>query len=194
MLLQISPSNDFNTSQLFCIGLLLCMGIGVIVLFWERFWVMGQATKIPNKLLNNIAPLLKSANTKSALELCEKNNTPCAKNLSIGIALLGRPLREMQEAMQQDAQLEIGHWEARLGYLILLAELCPAIGTLMALMQLTPNYTNVYANALPFLWLGWGFGLMANVAYNILIIKVGQGKYALEKTLQLWTTFLQSKN
>jgi biopolymer transport protein ExbB len=171
--------------------LLPCVAVLILFLFWEKFWALANGTRLPTKLLENIKPLIRIGDKATSLQLCNNHKTPSAKLLAVGVGKLGKPFREIHDTLQQAIQLQMNEYAQRLGYLMLLAEITPAIGLFIALMQ--TQFLSMpfqFAHLLP-LWLGWIWGFLANIGYNVLVMRLHAIKYALDKTMHLWLMFLQ---
>jgi|GEM_PF-2830420 len=171
--------------------LLPCLMIAALYLFWEKLLALSSATHLPTKLLENIKPLIRIGDKATSIKLCNNHRTPAAKLLATGVSKLGKPFKEIYDTMQQATLLQMNELENRLGYLILFSEILPAFGLLLVLIQ--TQFLSLpfqFAHLLP-LWLGWAFGFLGNVGYNILVMRLRATKHTLDKTMQLWLMFLQ---
>lgn len=194
MLLQIQNTLSWYEAlrlQSWGFWLLLCLAVLLLYVFWERFWALANGTNLPTKLLENIKPLIRVGDKATSLKLCKNHRSPSARLLAVGVGKLGKPFREIQDTMQQEALLYIQVYEQRLGYLILLSEFMPAFGLSLVLIQ--TQFLSVpfqFVQLLP-LWVGWLLGFLGNIGYNILVMRIRATKHTLDKTIHLWLGFLQ---
>lgn len=194
MLLKITSTFSWDEAlqvQSWGFWLLLMGGIVLLYVFWERFWILYNGTTLPTKLLENIKPLIRIGDKATSLQLCKNHQNPSAKLLAVGVGKLGKPLKEMQDALAQEAQLLLNEYEKKMAYLVLFAEILPVLGLLVTLMQ-TQFFTLPFqfVHLLPF-WLGWILGFVGNIGYNILIMRIRATKHTLDKITHLWLMFLQ---
>ena len=183
--------DEILSLQMWGFWLLPCLAVLMLYLFWEKFWNLYAATRLPAKLLENIKPLIRIADKNTALQLCANHKTPAAKLLALGIEKLGKPFREIHDTLQKQAQIQVQEYERRMGYLILLAEIAPALGFCITLLQ--THFFSMpfqFAHLLP-LWLGWFLGLLGNIGYNVLVMRLRATRHTLDKTMHLWLMFLQ---
>lgn len=194
MLLQIQNTLSWYEAlrlQSWGFWLLLSMAVLILYIFWERFWKLYNATNLPAKLLENIKPLIRIGDKATSLKLCKNHHSPSARLLAVGVGKLGKPFREIQDTMQQEALLYIQVYEQRLGYLILLSEIAPAFGLCLVLIQTQFLSIPFQFVQLLSLWVGWLLGFLGNIGYNILVMRIRATKHTLDKTIHLWLGFLQ---
>lgn len=194
MLLQTTSVMSWDEAmrlQSWGFWLLVIGGIGLLYVFWERFWVLYSGSTLPTKLLENIKPLIRVGDKSTSIQLCNNHTAPSAKILALGVGKLGKPLKEMQDTLQQEAQIILNEYEQKIGYLVLMTELMPVLGLLVVLVQ--TQFFSIpfqFVHLLPF-WLGWFLGFLGSMGYNILVMRIRATKHTLDKTIQLWISFLQ---
>lgn len=105
--------------------LLLFFTIYVII---ERALYMNKATKEDNALLNDVRYQLNSGRIEAAQMAAGRAGTAYGNILESGIALIGRPLGEIEGMMEKTTNVEIGYMEKKLGYLGLVAGIAPILG------------------------------------------------------------------
>ncbi|GAB4132613.1 MAG: MotA/TolQ/ExbB proton channel family protein [Bacteroidia bacterium] len=94
----------------------------------ERFVVISKAGKLDKNFMLNIRDYLMSGKIDSARELCRATNTPVSRTIEKGISRLGKPNREISEAMETHGKTEIVRVEKNLHYLSLVARIAPMLG------------------------------------------------------------------
>ena len=99
-----------------------------VYLMIERFIVINRASKVDPGFMANIKSMLLSGKTDAALSLCKSTNTPIARLLEKGIKRLGKPIKEIESAVENTGKLEIYKLEKNLSYLGIIAGIAPMFG------------------------------------------------------------------
>ncbi len=107
------------------IGLLALLSVYLIV---ERFITINRASKVDNAFMTNIKSMLLDGKLDAALSMCRGTNTPIARLLEKGIKRLGKPIKEIESAVENTAKLEIYKLEKNLAYLGIIAGIAPMMG------------------------------------------------------------------
>lgn len=105
--------------------LLLFFCIYIIV---ERYLSIKKATKQDVMLLNDIKIQLKSGKIDNALMICNRQPSASGNILRSGIAIIGRPISEIESVMDKTANVEIAQMEKGLGHLGLISGIAPILG------------------------------------------------------------------
>ncbi|PHK16824.1 biopolymer transporter ExbB [Nostoc linckia z15] len=105
--------------------LLLFFTVYVII---ERALYYKKVTKEDTSLMNDIRFQLNSGKVEAAQMAAGKSGTAYGNILESGIALVGRPLAEIEGMMEKTTNVEIGYMEKKLGYLGLVAGIAPILG------------------------------------------------------------------
>jgi biopolymer transport protein ExbB len=107
------------------LGILSVLTIYFII---ERYLTISQAAKVDPNFMNNIRSMLLDGKMESALTLCRSNNSPIARLLEKGIKRLGRPIKEIESAVENTGRLEIYKLEKNMAYLGIIAAIAPMLG------------------------------------------------------------------
>jgi biopolymer transport protein ExbB len=107
---------------------LAVLSVLTIYFIIERFMTIRQAAKVDPSFMNNIRMMLLDGKTDSALTLCKSTNTPIARLLEKGIKRLGRPIKEIESAVENTGRLEIYKLEKNMAYLGIIAAIAPMLG------------------------------------------------------------------
>ena len=107
------------------IGLLSIIAIYLII---ERYLTISKAAKVDPNFMNNIRSMLLDGKTEAALSLCRSTNTPIARLLEKGIKRLGKPIKEIESAVESTGRLEIYKLEKNLSYIGIIAVIAPMFG------------------------------------------------------------------
>ncbi len=105
--------------------LLLFFCIYVII---ERFLSIKKAAKQDANLVSEIKSQLHAGKLDNAIMLCSRENTASGNILRSGIALIGRPIGEIESVMEKTANIEIAQMEKGLGNLGLISGIAPILG------------------------------------------------------------------
>jgi biopolymer transport protein ExbB len=94
----------------------------------ERALYINKAGKEDNALMNDVRYQLNSGKIEAAQIAASKSGSAYGNILESGIALVGRPLSEIEGMMEKTTNVEIGLMEKKLGYLGLIAGIAPILG------------------------------------------------------------------
>ena len=109
---------------------LLILSIIAIYIFGSKWWMIHKASKVDRNFIKNIRALIHDGKTKSAVELCRKYDTPTARLVEKGIERIGRPLEDIQAAVENMGNVEVARLEKGLPMLATIAGGAPMIGFL----------------------------------------------------------------
>jgi biopolymer transport protein ExbB len=107
---------------------LAVLSVLTIYFIIERYLTISQAAKVDTGFINNIRSMLLDGKMESALALCRSNNSPIARLLEKGIKRLGRPIKEIESAVENTGRLEIYKLEKNMAYLGIIAAIAPMLG------------------------------------------------------------------
>lgn len=94
----------------------------------ERYLSIHKATKQDVNLVNDIKMQLKTGKLENAVMLCSRENTASGNILRSGVAIIGRPIGEIESMMEKTANIEIAQMEKGLNYLGLISGIAPILG------------------------------------------------------------------
>ena len=109
------------------LGILL---FATIYLFIERFITIRKASHIDPNFMNNVKKYILEGNIEGAKSLCRATDTPVAKIIEKGIIRIGRPVKDIENAIENAGKAEIGNLEKNVGVLNTIAGLAPMFGFL----------------------------------------------------------------
>ncbi len=104
------------------------LSVLTIYFFIERFLVIKKAAKLENNFMNNIKDYVHNGNMDAAKALCKNSNSPAARMVEKGIARIGKPIKEIEEAMESVGKLEINRMEKNVSVLSLIGRIGPIFG------------------------------------------------------------------
>lgn len=141
-------ATTMSLGQLFMAGgwlmwpLLLLGGVTVFI-FVERFVAIRKASKVDPNFMNRIRDLISEGKMNSAVNLCKRTNTPIARMVVKGIERIGRPMSDVQTAIENVANLEVSKLETGLPYLATIAGGAPMIGFLGTVLGMVRAFMNL---------------------------------------------------
>lgn len=103
-----------------------------IYIFIERYITLSAALKgeADNVFMNNIRQYVHEGNIEEARNLSKQTPTPLGRMIDKGFSRLGRPLPDIQAAIENEGQLEVANLERRVSLVATVASLGPMIGFL----------------------------------------------------------------
>ena len=109
---------------------LLILSIMAIYIFGNKWWMIRKAGKIDKNFMKDIHDLIYEGKIKSAMALCQKYDSPVARLVEKGVERIGRPLTDIQTAVENMGNVEVARLEKGLPMLATIAGGAPMIGIL----------------------------------------------------------------
>ena len=111
------------------LGVLL---IGAVYIFIERYLTLSNALKGNDDsiFMDTIRQHVHEGNLDEARNLAKQTNSPLGRMISKGFSRLGRPLPDIQAAIEGEGKLEVANLEKRVSLVATVASLGPMIGFL----------------------------------------------------------------
>jgi biopolymer transport protein ExbB len=109
------------------IGILFVIALYIFV---ERYGYIKKSSKMDGGFLSTIREMLFSGNIQGATAYCKSAPFPIARLLEKGINRLGSPIRDIENAIENTAKVEIYNMEKNLGILSAIAAIAPMFGFL----------------------------------------------------------------
>ncbi|MBO6169847.1 MAG: MotA/TolQ/ExbB proton channel family protein [Bacteroidales bacterium] len=122
---------------------LLILSILAIYIFGKKWWMIRQASKIDKDFMMDIRDYIHDGKVKSAKTLCSKYDTPVARMVESGIDRIGKPLGDIQTAIENVGNVEVARLERGLPYLAMIAGGAPMIGFLGTVMGMVQAFFNM---------------------------------------------------
>ena len=109
---------------------LLLLSVMAIYIFGNKWWLIHKAGQIDKNFMNDIHDYIHDGKIKSAIDLCQKYDSPVARLVEKGIERIGRPLQDIQTAVENMGNVEVARLEKGLPMLATIAGGAPMIGFL----------------------------------------------------------------
>jgi biopolymer transport protein ExbB len=165
------------------IGILAVLGL---VIFFERYFTIRKAAKDENNLMSQVRSNIVSGKLDSAIAICKNSNSPLGRMLQKGLLRIGRPIKDIEGAIENIGKIEVSKLEKNIAILGIVAGIAPMfgfLGTIFGVIKIfydiskTDNismgvisgglYVKMVTSAAGLL-----VGIIAYVLYNILNIMV----------------------
>ncbi len=121
---------DLATKGGWLMIVLLLLSIIAIYIFGNKWWLIRKAGKIDRNFMKDIRDMIHDGKIKSAIALCQKYDSPIARLVEKGIERIGRPLPDIQAAVENMGNVEVARLEKGLPMLATIAGGAPMIGFL----------------------------------------------------------------
>ena len=109
---------------------LAILSVIAIYIFGKKWWMIHKAQQVDKNFMRDIRDYIHEGKVKSALSLCEKYDSPIARLVEKGIERIGRPLTDIQTAVENEGKLEVAKLEKRVSLVATVASLGPMLGFL----------------------------------------------------------------
>lgn len=107
------------------IALLAFIGL---VIFVERYITIRKASRDESNLLSQVKQSILSGKLDSAIAICRNSNTPLGRMLQKGLLRIGRPIKDIEAAIENIGKLEVSKLEKNISLLGIIAGIAPMLG------------------------------------------------------------------
>lgn len=195
-----------GTFGMIIMTILFFLFVAAIYIFIERFLTIKRSSKTDKNFINNIRDFVYDSKIESAIELCKRTNSPEARMIQKGLNRIGRPLKEISDAIENTGRLEVFKLERNINYLATIAGAAPMIGflgTVIGMIMAFAEIANTEGQVDPKLLssgiyvamlttaAGLIVGIIAYLFYNYLVMKVDKSVHSMESSV---TDFLDLLN
>ena len=156
-----------------------------LFLYFERLMAINKASKIDASFMNNIKMNIMSGKLDAAKMLCAQTNSPVARLIEKGISRIGKPLEDINTAIENAGKLEVYKLEKNVNLLATISGAGPmtgflgtVVGMVMAFHEMASSASNkiemsvlaegIYT-AMMTTVVGLIVGIIAYVGYNHLV-------------------------
>lgn len=140
------------------LAILLVLALYIAI---ERLLALNHAMKEDSStFMNNIRQFIHQGNIDGARQLAKQTDSPIARMIDKGLSRLGRPLPDIQQAIENVGKLEVATLEKRVSLVATVASLGPMLGFLGTVTGMVKAFFD-----------------MANAGNNIEIATLSSGIY-----------------
>ena len=187
------------------IGIMMLLAVYVFI---ERLLAVSRSGKADSNFINNLKDMLGSGNMEGAKTLCKHTAGPQGRIVDKGMSRLGKPIKEIEEAMQGVAQQEVYILEKNLSILSIVGRVAPMlgfIGTIIGVINIFYKislaktveidviseglYQKMISSAS-----GLTIGIFAFICFYIVQMMVDKRVHEMEKTSMEFIDLLQEPN
>ncbi|MUU79603.1 MotA/TolQ/ExbB proton channel family protein [Winogradskyella endarachnes] len=119
-----------GTSGIVIILILFVLLILAIYIYFERIFAIKAASKVDSNFMNQIKDHVSNGKIDSAQMLCAQQNSPVSRLINKGITRIGKPLDDINTAIENAGRLEIYNLEKNVNVLATISGVAPMIGFL----------------------------------------------------------------
>ena len=112
------------------IALLVVLLAVALYIYFERFFAIKAASKTDRNFMNQIRDYVSHGKLDAAKILCSQTNSPASLLIEKGISRIGKPLADINTAIENAGRLEIYKLEKNVSVLATIAGAAPMIGFL----------------------------------------------------------------
>ena len=122
---------------------LLILSIIALYIFGKKWFMIHKAGNVDKNFMKDIRDYIHEGKIKSALALCGKYDSPIARLVEKGIERIGRPLSDIQTAVENTGNAEVARLEKGLPILATIAGGAPMIGFLGTVIGMVQAFFNM---------------------------------------------------
>ena len=171
------------------------LSIIAVYIFIERYLVISRAAREDKNFMNNIRSFILAGKLDSAKALCQTNRSPIGRMIEKGLLRLGKPLNDINAAIENVGKLEISKLEKNVAGLATIAGAAPMLGFLGTVIGMIRAFydmstagnninikllsTGIYQAMITTVG-GLIVGITAYIFYNLLVARIQKVVYILE--------------
>ncbi len=177
------------------IGILFVLLAVALYIYFERYFAIKSASKQDKTFMEEIRSYILKGDLEEAKNLCGTKNNPSARLIEKGISRIGKPLEDINTAIENAGRLEVYQLEKNVSVLATIAGAAPMIGFLgtvigmiVAIHEIANSGGQIdikmlsdgLYTAMTTTVAGLIVGIIAYVAYNHLVVKTNKVVYQME--------------
>ena len=167
--------------------ILAIFSIIAVYIFIERFLTIRRASKKDDAFMETIRLYMKDGKLDDAKVLCQKKSTPLSRMIEKGISRIGKPLNDIQTAVENVGNLEVSNLEKGVALLAMISGAGPMLGFLGTVLGMIKAFydMSMAGNNIDIELLSTGIyeamvttvgglivGIIAFIFYNILVAQI----------------------
>ena len=125
---------------------LLALGGVTVFIFVERWLAIRKASGLDMNFMNRIRDFIVDGKIAAAIDLCKSTDTAIARMIEKGIERIGRPMSDIQTAIENVANVEVAKLESGLPWLASISGGAPMIGFLGTVVGMVQVFIDMSAN------------------------------------------------
>ena len=186
---------DGGTGSIIIIAVLFIILAVALFLYFERLFAIKAASKVDKTFMYKIRDCISAGRLDAAKMLCVQSNTPVARLIEKGVSRIGKPLEDINKAIENAGTLEVYKLEKNTAILATIAGAGPMIGFLGTVVGMILSFhemasaggqaemgslaSGIYT-AMATTVAGLIVGIIAYVGYNHLVVKTDKVVHLME--------------
>ena len=177
------------------IGILFVLLLIVIYIYFERLFAILSAVKVTPNFMPQIRSFVMNGKLDGAQQLCIQENVPVARLISKGLSRIGRPLDDINTAIENAGRLEVYQLEKNISILATISGAAPmlgflgtVIGMILSIFEISNAGGNINMQlladglytAMTTTVAGLIVGIVGYICYNHLVVKINKAVYQME--------------
>ncbi|MFK7781267.1 MotA/TolQ/ExbB proton channel family protein [Psychroserpens sp.] len=177
------------------IAILFVLLIAAIYIYFERLFAIKAASNVDSNFMNQIKDHVTNGKIDSAQMLCAQVNTPVSRLINKGITRIGKPLEDINTAIENAGRLELYGLEKHVSVLATISSIAPMIGFLGTVIGMILSIFEIANSggqidikqlsdglytAMTTTVAGLIVGIVAYMAYNHLVVRTDKVVYQME--------------
>ena len=167
--------------------ILAIFSIIAVYIFSERFITINKASKRDDNFMNIIRSCMIEGKLEEAKDLCKQTDTPISRMIEKGISRIGKPLNDIQTAIENVGNLEVSKLEKGVALIGMISGAAPMLGFLGTVTGMIRAFydMSMAGNNIDIELLSAGIyeamvttvgglfvGILAYICYNIIVSKI----------------------
>ena len=184
-----------GTAGILIILLLFALLLIACYIYFERLFAIKAASKVDPNFMNQIKDHVSNGKLESANVLCAQVNTPVSRLIAKGVSRIGRPLEDINIAIENAGRLEVYGLEKNTSILATIAGAAPMIGFLgtvigmiLSIFEIANSGGNIdiklladgLYTAMTTTVGGLIVGIISYIAYNHLVVRTNKVIHKME--------------
>lgn len=112
------------------IGMQVLLSFIAVYIFIERYLSFKSLAREDERVMQNLRANMGAGNIQTIQSICANSETPLARMVEKGLSRLGRPMPEIESAIENVGRVETFRLEKKVTYLSLIARIAPMFGFL----------------------------------------------------------------
>lgn len=177
------------------IVVLLIMLIAALYIYFERVFAINATSKTDSNFMNQLKDLIANGKLEGAKVLCAQTNSPEARLIEKGISRIGKPLEDINTAIESAGTLEVYKLEKNVSVLATVAGAAPMIGFLGTVIGMILAFHEMATSggqaemgslaagiytAMTTTVAGLIVGIIAYISYNHIVVKTNKVVHKME--------------
>jgi biopolymer transport protein ExbB len=171
------------------------LSILAVYVFVERYFAIRRASIEDQSFMNRVREFIHDGKIEAAIRLSQSTNTPVSRMIEVGISRIGRPMADVNAAIENVGRLEIYKLERGLATLAAAAGAAPMLGFLGTVLGMIRAFydmsmagttidISILSNGIYTAMVTTAAGLLVGIPafffYNILVSKIETVVFVLE--------------